>query len=202
MGRIEVGVAATMLSGQSETGDQYVVKEFPRGVLISVVDGLGHGSAAAAAARLACSVMDAHSEEPVVSLVRRCHRALHGTRGAVMSLASFDAAESTLTWIGVGDVQGILLRSDPDRAPAYESLLLRRGVVGAQLSELAAAKLAVDAGDMLLFLTDGIEPGADWRAELRSGTAPQAAAERILGRHARGSDDGLVLVARYKGGGP
>ena len=202
MSRVEVGVAARVLLGQSETGDQHVVKEFPNGVLLSVVDGLGHGAAAAAAARLACSVMDAHSEEPVVSLVRRCHRALRGTRGAVMSLASIDAGESTMTWIGVGDVQGILLRADPDRVPGYEGLLLRRGVVGAQLSELAAANLAVDAGDMLIFLTDGIAPGGDWREVLKSGTAPQAAAERILARHARGSDDALVLVARYQGRGP
>ena len=202
MSRVEVGVAAKMLAGQSETGDQFLVKDFPTGVLLSVVDGLGHGRAAAAAARLACSVIDAHSDEPVVSMVRRCHRALRGTRGAVMTLASIDTGESKMTWLGVGDVQGFLLRADSDRAPAYEALLLRRGVVGAQLSALTAANLAVDAGDTLIFLTDGIEPGGDWREDLRSGAAPQAAAERILARHARASDDALVLVARYKGRGP
>lgn len=119
-----------------------------------------------------------------------------------MSLASIDFGESTLTWVGVGDVQGMLLRAGPDGRGPDEGLLLRRGVVGVQLPELAAAKLALEAGDILVFLTDGIDPGEDWRGELGRGIRPQTAAERMVARHARSHDDALVLVARYQGAGP
>lgn len=197
--RLEYGVAARALPGQSEAGDGYVVEDFPGGALLAVVDGLGHGAEAAAAARLACSVLGAHPKESVVSLVRRCHWILRGTRGAVMSLASIDSGQARLKWVGVGDVRGFLVRADPQAAPAYEALLARRGLVGAQLPALSAADLPLDPGDTLIFLTDGIEPGEDWGRELTSNPTPQSAAERLLARYARSTDDALVLVARYSG---
>src|SRR6266542_1380546 len=89
--RIEWGVAARALAGQSESGDLHLVQPFPYGVLIAVVDGLGHGEEAAAAARAAAAVLKVHPEEAPVALVERCHQELLSTRGVVMSLASLSA---------------------------------------------------------------------------------------------------------------
>ena len=46
-------------------------------------------------------------------LLEQCHRALARTRGVVMSVASVRARELTVTWLGVGNVEGVLARSDP-----------------------------------------------------------------------------------------
>src|SRR5207245_2030712 len=84
---LEWGVATLTLAGQLESGDLHLVREVGGGVLVAVVDGLGHGEEAAAAARLAVTTLDQFAPEPIASLVQRCHEALRGTRGAVMSVA-------------------------------------------------------------------------------------------------------------------
>lgn len=68
------GVAVQPLPGETALGDHYLVKEFPSGVLIAVIDGLGHGSEAAAVAETAVSVLAGFASEPVASLVKRCPR--------------------------------------------------------------------------------------------------------------------------------
>jgi len=50
---LDWGVAQVTLQGQTESGDSYLVSTFPNGMLVAVVDGLGHGGEAAAAAKAA-----------------------------------------------------------------------------------------------------------------------------------------------------
>src|SRR5437773_3945378 len=112
---IQWGVAMRTLSGERESGDLHVVKSAGPGVLAGVVDGLGHGAEAASAARAAVAVLDQHAHEPLLPLLQRCHRALLGTRGVVLSLLLFDGAAGSMTWLGVGNVEGVLLRSEERR---------------------------------------------------------------------------------------
>ncbi len=191
----EWGVAALPLPGEGTCGDLHVIRPFVGGVLIAALDGLGHGGEAALAARIASAVLEAHAGEPVTALIQRCHQVLGATRGVVMSVASFDVPAGLMTWIGVGNVQGSLVRLGP--VLAEESLLLRSGVVGAQLPRLQSATLRVNRGDTLVFATDGV--GADFTRDLARSQPPQRAAESILARHGKATDDALVLVARYAG---
>ena len=46
-----------------------------------------------------------------------------------------------MTWLGVGNVDGFLLRADNQTKPAHESLFLRGGVVGYQLPSLRPSTL-------------------------------------------------------------
>src|SRR5689334_19279537 len=107
---LDWGVASLPLDGQSESGDRCVVQSFPGGVLLAVIDGLGHGSQAAAAAASAESILRTQAQEPVISLVRQCHESLRRTRGVVMSIVSFDTSHGQITWLGVGNVRGMLCR--------------------------------------------------------------------------------------------
>jgi len=197
---IEWGVAAQPLEGEAESGDLHVVQRFPKGVLVAAVDGLGHGLEAAAAARSAVVTLAEYAHEPVISLVKRCHERLIRTRGAVMSLASFNALDSTMTWLGVGNVEGLLLRADAAADPPRENVLLRGGVVGYQLPSLHASILPVTRGDVLILATDGIRSG--FVEDVTLSDPPQRIAEQILARRATGTDDALVLVARYLGHEP
>jgi negative regulator of sigma-B (phosphoserine phosphatase) len=197
---IEWGMAAQPLEGEAESGDQYVVRPLPNGVLVAAVDGLGHGPEAAAAARSAVVTLADYAHEPVMSLIKRCHERLIRTRGVVMSLASFNALDNTMTWLGVGNVEGALLRADGMARPARESILLRGGVVGYQLPALHASILPVTRGDVLILATDGIRGG--FVEDVTLSDPPQQIAEHIFARRARGTDDALVLVARYLGHEP
>lgn len=207
-GLIEWGAAARALAGQAESGDQYLVELFPNGALLAVVDGLGHGDNAAAAARLAVVTLKETAAGPVQTLVQRSHERLRQSRGVVMSLASVNALDHTITWLGVGNVEGVLLRADPAAKPATENLVPRGGVVGYHLPALRPVTLPVTTGDTLIFVTDGIRSGFVKKQRQASGssagqpqtTSPRQLADHILAHYGRTTDDALVLVVRYWGG--
>jgi negative regulator of sigma-B (phosphoserine phosphatase) len=191
------GVATLALEGQTESGDLHLVQPVKDGVLVAVVDGLGHGEEAAAAARRAVGTLEQYAEEPPLSLLQRCHEALKGTRGVVMSLARFDAPRGTMTWLGVGNVEGVLHHADWSERSARASLVTRGGIVGSEVPAVQAAVIPVNAGDTLVFATDGIASG--FLSDVSAGDEPQRLADQILARYGKGTDDALVLVARYRG---
>ena len=194
---IDWGVATLMLAGEQESGDLHLIKPVGTGVLVSVVDGLGHGAEAAAAARAAVAALNRHAQESVLPLLQRCHQALAGTRGVVVSVALFDRADGSMTWLGVGNVEGVLLYADSGRRRGRERLVTRGGIVGSELPPLRAEVLAVAPGDTLILATDGIRSG--FADDLAIDAPPQQLADQILARSGKGTDDALVLVARYLG---
>lgn len=180
---------------ESVCGDSYVVTEVPHGAVVAVFDGLGHGHDAALAAERAAETVRRFGSEPIVPLVHRCHNALIGTRGVVMSLAAFDAPKGSMSWIGIGNVEGVLLRADRRAAPAHEHLVQRGGLVGHSLPPLRPSMRTVAAGDVLILATDGVNP--DFLAEFDAKAPAKRIAEKILNKCATRRDDALVFVMRY-----
>lgn len=196
---LDVGAATAMLSGEFESGDLQVVEPYDGGVLVGAIDGLGHGSEAAAAARLAHSTIEERPGSELAELFMTSHGALARSRGVVMSLAQFSAREETMTWLGVGNVEGTLARADAEAAKPRESILLMGGVVGYQMPRLRTSAMTVVPGDTLFFATDGIKHG--FLEGLDLDRSAQELADGILAGHSRGTDDALVVVARYLGAG-
>jgi len=194
---VELGVASATLPGQSESGDRYVCETFTDGILLALVDGIGHGPEAAMAAEAACAILKTHAAQPVIALTEHCHDRLRFTRGVVMSLAAFDLRHNLLTWLGIGNVQGVLRRVGPPADGIEELLLLRAGVVGSQLPPLRASVLRVVPGDILVLASDGVRSG--FAPQIMSREAPWKAAQAILDHYSKRTDDALVLVARYQG---
>ena len=179
------------------SGDVAVVLRAPAGALVAVFDGLGHGHEAARAARIARDAVREAAGTDVVALAHRCHRALTRTRGAAVALAYVSTEAGTLTWLGVGNVEGRVVTGDPRTANA--SLRLRPGVVGHRLPAIGATTLDIRRGDTIILATDGIARGFGESVDLSG--SPRRIAERILAEHWTVSDDGLVLVLRYLGAG-
>jgi len=197
---VEYGLAKHAHVGEGESGDLHMVCCNQNGVLIAVIDGIGHGEEAAEVAKTAAAVLRGSVDEPVISLVELCHEKLRGTRGAVLSLAFISAEQKMMTWLGVGNVQGVLLRMSAKAGNLREPLLLRAGVVGSKLPSLQATVLPVSQGDTVVFATDGIR--SDFSSTLSARENPQRAADRILSHFRSGKDDALVLVARLTGISP
>ena len=194
---VEYGVARFALPGQGESGDHHLVCCNQSGILVAAIDGLEHGEEAANAAKAAAALLRSASDKPIISLVEQCHERLRATRGVVLSLAFIDAEHGMMTWLGVGNVQGVLMRADAKKGGMQESLLLRAGVVGSQLPALQATVLPIVQGDTLFFATDGVR--SDFSVTLSARENPQRAADRILEQYRSGNDDALVLVARITG---
>jgi hypothetical protein len=115
-----------------------------------------------------------------------------------MTVAFVDRVSGTLSWIGVGNVEGVLIRHWPGHAaPARHFVVHRSGVVGHRLPVLRASRLPVLPGDTLVMATDGLR--GEFVGDIRGGEAPQRLAESLLARYADGDDDALVLVVRWLG---
>ena len=194
---VEWSAAERAFDGGGESGDRYLVKPYAHGALVAVADGLGHGPDAAVAARTAMEILEADADLPITTLLQRCHEHLRSTRGAALTLAVFDGRQETMTWLGVGSVDGVVLRAPP--ACGSQRLVLRAGLVGCQLPSLHPSVIQVAPGDTLVLVTDGIRD--DFAEQLTPDGPVGSSADRILARHAKGTDDALVLVVRYKGGG-
>ena len=114
-----------------------------------------------------------------------------------MSLAMLDASDATLSWIGIGNVQGVLLRADARALPRSEGILSRGGVVGVLLPQLRATVAAISPGDTLIFATDGVRP--DFADRLDINKTPEEIVRHIRSQYFKADDDALILVGRYLG---
>lgn len=197
VGQIVYGVAALTLPGQSESGDLHLVDvDADGGVLVAVLDGLGHGSEAAVAAQQAVGTIKQYASESLVSLVTRCHASSRQTRGVVLALASFDPRQRSMTWLSVGNICGQLFRRRQHTEEVQvTSLLQRPGVVGKQLPPLAMETVPFWWGDTLILATDGVRPEFAEAVSIDA-AEPQRVADNVLARYATQSDDALVLVAQ------
>jgi serine phosphatase RsbU (regulator of sigma subunit) len=197
---IDWGVALRALKGQKVSGDLYLVESSEEGFLIAAIDGLGHGPQAAAAAQIAATVIRANVHESTAQLFNRCHAELRQTRGVAMSLASLNKQLQSLSWFGVGNVEGALLREGDNGKLSWQSIALRGGVVGYQLPPLKPAITSIRPRDIIVFATDGIRSSFVEELSLRHFSMKAGElAHCILHDHDKGTDDSLVLVVRYLG---
>lgn len=182
-------VAARAADGESRCGDHWVVESDGRATLLSVIDGLGHGEHAETAARIAGDVVRQHARADLLTVMTETNRALRATRGAAVSLARIGSGR--LQWLAVGNVQGVICRAT---AGTTSHLVARGGIVGSRLPRMQVTETSLVAGDVLAMYTDGVNDHAG--RDLASLWEPRILAPWLLDRHATGSDDALVLVAK------
>jgi phosphoserine phosphatase RsbX len=192
---LELGIAERALPGEPRSGDRAVLVAYDGGALVAAIDGLGHGGDAADAADAAAAVMAANPASEPVQLIHSCHAALARTRGAVMTLAWFDLVRESLSWTGVGNVEGRLVHAGAGPRAPTEGAFTKGGVVGYNLPSIHVTGTDLEDGDVMVLATDGIDSGFA-RAILEGGRA-QDIADRILSAHGKASDDALVVVVRY-----
>jgi negative regulator of sigma-B (phosphoserine phosphatase) len=191
---LDRGVAGVAHEGETRSGDVAVFAPTAAGGLACVIDGLGHGPDAADAAELCADVVRSHAEAEAQDLLQACHEALLETRGVVMTAAWFDLERSQLSWAGVGNVDARIVRSGPELRE--EVALVFGGVLGYRMPRVRPATMALERGDLLVMITDGIDAAISHA--LAGGGAAQALASRILETHGKGTDDALAVVIRYR----
>jgi negative regulator of sigma-B (phosphoserine phosphatase) len=171
---LERGEAGAPLAGESRSGDLAVWATYDGGALVAAIDGLGHGGAAADAAEVAAAQLRAHAAQPPETALKRCHEALRATRGVVATVAWFDLDTCELTWTGIGNVEGRLVRADRRPGDSPDSPMLFGGVLGWSLPAVRPVRTTLAPGDCLVMATDGV--AADFNASLQPGLpAPEQA---------------------------
>ena len=190
--RLDVGVSKRSLATGQECGDACLVRAEPSSMLLAVADGIGHGPEAAAAAQTAIDVLSRHATAPLEWLMDRCHLAVRELRGLTMGIARIVTGESSITWLGVGNVQGVLLHAAGGTAETRESLRVGSGLVGYRLTPLQPVTRPFRRGDLLLMATDGLT--RDFGEIAITPSSAQEIADRVMERYRTGQDDALVLA--------
>ncbi|BBX63882.1 stage II sporulation protein E [Mycobacterium saskatchewanense] len=196
---MEWATAGRPLPGEHVSGDQPIAIGIDDdAALFGVMDGLGHGAAAAAAALRAVDTLENARAQRLEVLVQLCHRVLGGTRGVAMTLARVDFAAGTLAWTGVGNVTADLVAKSATGIQVRSSARLTAGIVGYRIPDIRPAQVVpIRAGDLIVIATDGI--AEDHLQHIDFAASATVIATELLSRHAKGTDDAMVLTARHRG---
>jgi phosphoserine phosphatase RsbX len=185
------GAVCRAKHGQSISGDVYVVREYAEGqVLISIIDGLGGGSEAERAARLAAQLLEQYPDYPLQDLIRRSHTALHSTRGAVIGLLRLELASCHATYVGVGNI-GIQVYSRQPIKP-----ISKNGILGFRLPSLLELRYVYDPGDIFVLYSDGVSSSFAQDHKIDIKQPPQRMTEQILEIYGKHSDDATVVAVK------
>jgi serine phosphatase RsbU (regulator of sigma subunit) len=188
---VAIAVAARPYPGETVSGDAWQVDWDGAVCRITVVDGLGHGSQAAAAAMAAVAALAVEPALNPVDAVHCCHDALKGTRGAALLVASIDLSRAQLTVAGAGNVEGRLYQDG-----AAKHLVTDRGIVGSVLPRVRQVELELAPDWLILICTDGIKQRFDVHSLLDVTLGGNELAQSVLDGWGRTTDDATVLVAQ------
>ena len=188
---MEYGVVCKNKPGRSVSGDTFFFHQDQNSTLVALIDGLGAGPEAHTAAVRARDCIAANPDAPLTELLKQCHDALRGTRGAVMMLMRIDRDQERVSFAGVGNI-GVRVFSDTPIKP-----LSRNGIVGYRLPNVREFSYPYTPGDVFILHSDGISSHftvderwvRDPRADL------QEIAQEIADKFAK-EDDVTILVVR------
>jgi phosphoserine phosphatase RsbX len=194
---LEWAVAGRAMPGEKRSGDLATVQTSASRCVLAVIDGLGHGDEAADAAELAAQAIEQNRAEPLEALMLLTHEELATSRGVAATVAIIDGESGRMDWVGVGNVDGLVVRADDEVRPRTLGVFLCRGVLGYRLPPLhMSAPVHLEDGDSIIIATDGV------RGDLTGAVSPEIpvgrSADTILAQCAIADDDALVFVGRYR----
>lgn len=192
----QCGLVCLPLAGEQECGDAGWAAAIDDGVLLMLIDGLGHGEAAAEAADTAVQTLAALAASspgmPPPTLAMHLHAALQRTRGAAVAIARIDAHAGQLQFAGVGNI-ACCTSLDGQR----RHLVSINGIVGHNLRKVQAFDTAWQDEMVLILHSDGLT--SRWSLDPYPGLeqAHPALIAAVLYRDCyRGRDDVSVMVLR------
>jgi len=136
----------------------------------------------------------AHPQLSPDDAIQACHHALHGTRGAVLSIAAINLDAGELTYAGVGNVEAQLWQGG-----RTQRLIAYRGIAGVTLPIVRSFVVPLEGAWLLLLHTDGVS--ARFAVESLpefTDQAPESLVAAVLAAWGREIDDATVVVTRSR----
>jgi anti-sigma regulatory factor (Ser/Thr protein kinase) len=178
--------------GEDASGDAWRVKSQGGDLSIFVVDGLGHGPMAARAAHAAIGAYDAGRGRADAETMMRLHQALRPTRGATASILHLSGGSNEVSFIGVGNVLGVVASDLETRR-----MVNFNGTLGHALKAVRPFGYPTRGETLAVLASDGL--GTHWSLDSYPGLSrrhPTLIAAVLLRDFDRGRDDVTVVVAK------
>ena len=191
----EIGAASRPCPGFIDNGDRYYVNKTESGLMVAVIDGLGHGSPASEAAEIALECLQQRGNDTPENFYRICEEKLVKTRGVVAGIATIDTRTDKLEYVGIGNIEAQVYSG----GNVY-TLISRHGVVGyGQRPKTRAHDTVFAPGAMLIMFSDGIS--TKFKLSEYYGLVDQPAqfiADVLIRDWSRTTDDATVVVVRRR----
>jgi anti-sigma regulatory factor (Ser/Thr protein kinase) len=189
---IAVGAICKPMRGETRCGDGWGCELLADRCILVLVDGLGHGTGAAAAAELAVASVRQHRAKAPAAIVQYAHDALRATRGAALAVADIDWAQGSLRYCGVGNISATIIAGDNLR-----HLVSYNGTAGHEARKIVEFTYPWSANALLIMHSDGLM--TRWNLQAYSGLLqrhPSLIAGVLYRDFVRGRDDVTVLAAK------
>jgi len=187
-----VGWAGRPISGEDVSGDSWALRQEGETSLFIVADGLGHGIQAAEASAEAISAFRTSSDTNPSQLVQRVHRALRGTRGAAVAVASLDRNKRVVRYAGIGNIAGYVV------SPAKTQFMIsHNGTAGHEATHFQEFLYPFPEASLLIMHSDGLS--TSWNLGAYPGLQmrhPGVIAGILYRDASRSRDDVCVVVAK------
>lgn len=178
--------------GESACGDAWALRQVGGRLDLLVVDGLGHGPAAAGAADEAVAFFES-TTLAVPDLLPRLDERLRRTRGAAVAICEVDVQHQAAEFWSVGNVAGVLVHGRTQK-----HLVGQHGTAGIRMPQLRAVREPMRLNATIIMHSDGL--AGSWRDAAGDGSLlrhdPSLIAGVLYRDHGRERDDVTVVVAR------
>jgi anti-sigma regulatory factor (Ser/Thr protein kinase) len=191
-GGVQVAGMAIPYPGERLCGDAWTYHQTQERTVILLVDGLGHGIAAAEAADEAVALFHKHAEQSPADILSYVHEGLRKTRGAVAGVAEILPGSKKLNYAGVGNTSASVISKQTSR-----SLVSHSGTLGLATAKIQEFQLDWPADAILVMHSDGLQ--TRWDLASYSGLLarhPAVIGAALLRDFRRQRDDASVVVAK------
>ena len=182
------GAISIALEGEIECGDAWCLRQDSQGLALFVVDGLGHGTFAAEAARVAIDAFLMNPFVPPQETMVRANGLMSKTRGGAAACARL--VGDNVSYAGVGNISGTLISVGKS-----QGLVSQNGTLGLHQRRTQQFEYQRERGALLIMHSDGVS--ARWDLKNRPDLLvrhPAIIAGAIYRDHGRRSDDATVVV--------
>lgn len=193
-GTTQIGALMDPYPGETECGDGWAAVELETGPIFMMIDGSGHGPAAALVAKTASAAFEGMRTADCVEAMEKLHRVLAPTRGGAAAVAFIDRSHRMVRFVGVGNISAAVVSEGQMRR-----MVSHNGILGHAAPRIREFTYPFGADVSLILHSDGLS--TKWEVSDYPGIMtqhPGLLAAALMRDHRRSRDDASVAVAKVK----
>lgn len=190
---MNVGIASLPAPNMDINGDSYLIKKINGQILLTVIDGLGHGEEAFEASNRAKKFIEYNAKNDIKKIILDLDRHLLNTRGVVIGLIKIDTLKKILYYCGIGNVE-IHIISEP-----HIYITFQGGIVGTGLRDayICQREYRYDNIKLVMLHSDGISNRFKLSDYPFVCQEPQKVADQIIKDFRRVNDDATIMITTF-----